>query len=88
MTDPQDGKQPRGGTNRPVPDCELPATARVPSSHWLDASSTNCNTWDRGKQIPVSWRQVCEDLLQEALDDGGSDNITLIVGRTVKPVRA
>ncbi len=34
-----------------------------------------------------SSQQVCEDLLQEALDDGGSDNITLIVGRTVKPVR-
>lgn len=33
----------------------------------------------------TSSRQVCEDLLQEALDDGGSDNITLIVGRTIKP---
>ncbi len=29
-------------------------------------------------------KQVCEDLLQEALDDGGSDNITIIVGRDTK----
>lgn len=31
----------------------------------------------------TSARQACEDLLQEALDGGGSDNITIIVGRTV-----
>ena len=36
----------------PYPACELPETARVPSSHWLDASSTPRHTWDRGKQIP------------------------------------
>jgi protein phosphatase len=30
-------------------------------------------------------QQLCEDLLQDALDGGGSDNITIIVGRTVKP---
>jgi len=29
-------------------------------------------------------KQVCEDLLQDALDGGGSDNITVIVGRTVR----
>ncbi len=29
----------------------------------------------------TSAKQVCEDLLQDALDDGGTDNITLIVGR-------
>jgi protein phosphatase len=29
----------------------------------------------------TSSRQVCEDLVQEALDDGGSDNITVIVRR-------
>jgi protein phosphatase len=29
-------------------------------------------------------KQVCEDLLQEALDGGGTDNITIIVGRTIK----
>ena len=28
-------------------------------------------------------RQLCEDLLQEALDDGGSDNVTIVVGRTL-----
>jgi serine/threonine protein phosphatase PrpC len=27
-----------------------------------------------------SSQQVCEQLLQDALDDGGSDNITIIVG--------
>ncbi len=33
----------------------------------------------------TSSRQLCEDLLQDALDDGGSDNISIIVGRTIKP---
>ena len=28
-------------------------------------------------------RQVCEQLLQDALDGGGTDNITIIVGRAV-----
>ena len=32
----------------------------------------------------TSSRQLCEDLLQAALDDGGSDNITIIVGRSIK----
>ncbi len=31
----------------------------------------------------TSAKQVCEDLLQAALDDGGSDNITVLVGRAV-----
>jgi protein phosphatase len=42
---------------------------------------------DRIKQrldAMTSARQVCEDLLQDALDGGGSDNITIIVGRTVR----
>jgi serine/threonine protein phosphatase PrpC len=30
----------------------------------------------------TSAKQVCEDLLREALEGGGSDNITIIVGRT------
>jgi len=29
----------------------------------------------------TSAKQVCEDLLQDALEDGGTDNITIIVGR-------
>ncbi len=29
-------------------------------------------------------KQVCEQLVQDALDDGGSDNVTIIVGRTMK----
>ena len=32
----------------------------------------------------TSAKQVCEDLLQDAPDDGGSDNITIIVGRAVR----
>ena len=32
----------------------------------------------------TSARQVCEDLLQDALDDGGTDNITILVGRAVQ----
>ncbi len=31
----------------------------------------------------TSARQVCEQLLQDALDDGGTDNISIIVGRVV-----
>jgi serine/threonine protein phosphatase PrpC len=31
----------------------------------------------------TSAKQACETLLQEALDDGGSDNITILVGRAV-----
>lgn len=33
----------------------------------------------------TSSRQVAEELVQGALDDGGTDNITLIVGRTLPP---
>jgi serine/threonine protein phosphatase PrpC len=32
----------------------------------------------------TSARQACEALLQDALDDGGSDNITIIIGRMVR----
>ena len=32
----------------------------------------------------TSAQQACEDLLQDALDDGGSDNITIIVARAVE----
>ena len=31
----------------------------------------------------TSSRQVCEDLLQDALEGGGTDNVTLIVGRAI-----
>jgi protein phosphatase len=31
----------------------------------------------------TSARQACETLLQEALDGGGSDNITVVVGRAL-----
>jgi protein phosphatase len=32
-----------------------------------------------------SSRQACEALLQDALDGGGSDNVTIVIGRTVPP---
>jgi serine/threonine protein phosphatase PrpC len=36
----------------------------------------------------TSAKQVCEQLLADALEDGGSDNVTLIVGRAVKKAEA
>ena len=32
----------------------------------------------------TSAKQACEDLLQEALEGGGSDNITIIIGRALQ----
>ena len=32
----------------------------------------------------TSARAVCEQLLDDALDGGGRDNITIVVGRTMK----
>jgi serine/threonine protein phosphatase PrpC len=31
----------------------------------------------------TSAKQACETLVQAALDDGGSDNVTVVVGRTL-----
>ena len=36
----------------------------------------------------TSSRQVCEDLLKDALDDGGTDNITIVVRRAVRRAEA
>ena len=33
----------------------------------------------------TSARETAEGLLQDALDGGGTDNITIVIGRTVKP---
>lgn len=33
----------------------------------------------------TSAKQACEALLQDALDAGGTDNITVIIGRTIRP---
>lgn len=33
----------------------------------------------------TSSREACEALLQDALDDGGTDNITVLIGRTIRP---
>jgi len=32
----------------------------------------------------TSAKQVCADLVQDALDGGGTDNITVVVGRTIR----
>ena len=32
----------------------------------------------------TSAKQVCEQLLEDALNGGGSDNVTIVVGRIVK----
>jgi protein phosphatase len=32
----------------------------------------------------TSAKQACETLLQDALDGGGSDNVTIVVGRAVR----
>ncbi len=34
--------------------------------------------------VMSSAQQVCEQLMQDALNDGGSDNVTVIVGRTMR----
>ena len=36
----------------------------------------------------TSAKQVCEALLQDALDDGGSDNVTILVGRSLRLTEA
>ena len=33
----------------------------------------------------TSSQRTCEALLQDALDDGGTDNITIVIGRTIRP---
>jgi PPM family protein phosphatase len=35
-----------------------------------------------------SARQLCEGLVQDALDDGGTDNITVVAGRTLRPTES
>jgi serine/threonine protein phosphatase PrpC len=32
----------------------------------------------------TSAKQVCEDLLRDALEGGGADNVTIIVGRALR----
>jgi protein phosphatase len=36
----------------------------------------------------ASSQQACEALLQDALDDGGTDNVTIVIGRTIRPADA
>ena len=74
------------------------AAGRPPpwSPAWISAGATSCccaATGSRGTSCDerirdhlrtmTSSRQVCEDLVQEALEGGGSDNITVIVRRAI-----
>ena len=36
----------------------------------------------------TSAREACEALLQDALDGGGTDNITVLIGRAIAAERA
>ena len=47
-------------------------------------SATRHTPTDSVLRNMTSARQGCETLLQEALDDGGSDNITILIGRAVR----
>jgi protein phosphatase len=70
----------------------LPVVTRL-TSHW-DNIHLMCSDGltkhvsdDRIKsrlKTMVSARETAELLLQDALDDGGTDNITIIVGRAIK----
>jgi serine/threonine protein phosphatase PrpC len=69
-----------------------PVVTRIPNSweniHLLCSDGLTRHVSD--EQIAArlgsmqSAKQVCEQLLQDALDGGGSDNITIIVGRAVR----
>lgn len=69
----------------------IPVVSRVPSDwrrvHLMCSDGLTKHVSD--EQIRerlanmTSAKQVCEGLLQDALDDGGTDNITIIVGRVV-----
>ena len=48
---------------------------------------TSCDVDERIREVLRSMssaKQACETLLQDALDGGGSDNVTIVVGRAVK----
>ncbi len=50
----------------PYPACELPGTAQVPSSRWLDASNTKDDTWNKGKQIPIQHMVSAKAIRQDS----------------------
>ena len=68
-----------------------PVVSRIPSSwekvHLLCSDGLTKHVSDEriAERLGTmgSARQACEDLLQDALDGGGTDNITIIVGRVV-----
>ncbi|HYU53719.1 MAG TPA: hypothetical protein VEK37_12285, partial [Gemmatimonadaceae bacterium] len=68
-----------------------PVVSRIPSSwkyvHLLCSDGLTKHVSDEriAERLGTmrSARQACEDLLQDALDGGGTDNITIIVGRLV-----
>ena len=68
-----------------------PVVTRIPNSwgrtHLLCSDGLTKHVSDEriAKQLGEmrSARQVCDDLLQEALEGGGTDNITIVVGRAI-----
>ena len=69
----------------------MPIVSRIPAEwhnvHLLCSDGlTRHVSDDRIREVLTTMttaKQACETLLQEALDDGGSDNITIVVGRAI-----
>lgn len=68
-----------------------PVVTRIPLSWWnvhllcSDGLTKHVSDERIAERLSAmqSARQVCEDLVQDALDAGGADNITVVVGRAV-----
>ena len=71
-----------GRPRRSSPGWTRSGASRTPLQRWPDAARLR-RPDPRRLQTMTSARQVCEDLLQDALDGGGTDNITILVGRTI-----
>ena len=69
----------------------MPIVSRIPAEwnnvHLLCSDGlTRHVSDDRIREVLTTMttaKQACETLLQEALDDGGTDNITVVVGRAI-----
>lgn len=69
----------------------VPVVSRIPSDrgyvHLMCSDGLTKHVSDEGIRdrlaTMTSAKQACEALVQDALDDGGTDNITIIVGRVV-----
>ena len=69
----------------------MPIVSRIPAEwhnvHLLCSDGlTRHVSDDRIREVLTTMttaKQACETLLQEALDDGGTDNITIVIGRAI-----